>query len=459
MKEKYKEFKINNCLRIKFFIVLFLVSLLGCKENGNNIKETSQSNGIKNKKNIANSASLDSKLSPIISYNSKSYPVSGTCNSNLREDVLVSMQGSSEEVTTKLPCISNKFEGEMNMNMEMMESISESFSVTFTHGSDTKTFNVEGDINNFVTKWEIPSDNYKFTLPLKTDEKSVLVYNFNIDWGDGTPISEITSFDDVDKFHIYATSGTYTIMIQGTCEGFQNTIEPFNRLLIEVVNLGNVGWKDLSKGFWNNLFLENISGGDTSSVTNMSQMFFNTPKSNPDTSEWDTSNVTNMSFMFSTSSVANPDTSRWNTSKVTDMSGMFELALQANPDTSGWDTSKVTNMEIMFSDAIEANPDTSGWDTSKVTNMQAMFVYSIQANPDMSGWDFTNVKNMNNIIQSSNISTENYSKFLISLDETTPVNPNMRKSIRMTEGYNSSAALARASLEDKGWSIHDGGEK
>ena len=43
------------------------------------------------------------------------------------------------------------------------------------------------------------------------------------------------------------------------------------------------------------------------------------------------------------------DISGWNTSSVTDMGFMFAQATSFNGDISGWDTSSVTNMENMFS--------------------------------------------------------------------------------------------------------------
>jgi surface protein len=138
------------------------------------------------------------------------------------------------------------------------------------------------------------------------------------------------------------------------------------------------------------------SGWDTSSVTNMSQMFGGATSANPDTSGWNTSAVTDMSRMFGNASgnvtSANPDTSNWDTSAVTDMNGMFSGS-PANPDTSGWDTSAVTDMYGMFSGS-STDPDTGGWDTASVTNMSYMFYRATSANPDTSGWDTSSVKGM-----------------------------------------------------------------
>jgi surface protein len=58
-----------------------------------------------------------------------------------------------------------------------------------------------------------------------------------------------------------------------------------------------------------------------------------------------------MRNMFSGATAFNSDISGWNTSSVTDMGGMFEGASAFDADISGWDTSSVTDMLGMFRDA------------------------------------------------------------------------------------------------------------
>ena len=86
----------------------------------------------------------------------------------------------------------------------------------------------------------------------------------------------------------------------------------------------------------------------------------------------DTSKVTDMSRLFE-NSIFNGDISQWNTSSVTDMSYMFYEAKSFNSDISQWDTSSVTDMHGMFYGAVTFNQDINGWDTSSVTSMFAMF--------------------------------------------------------------------------------------
>ncbi len=340
---------------------------------------------------------------PLSSSNVDTYPVRGTCNSTFIESVSIDI--GEPNIHLKVPCNSNAFIGSVNLQ----QIISVQVTITVTHQGDTQTATIANNLNHFITKWEFPDDNYRFTIPLKpnsdpsylklSNEPSAFVYNFTVDWGDGSNPSEVTSFDDPDKTHTYAKAGTYIIRIVGTCEGFQNDFRESSSntastLLLEVINFGNMGWKDLSHAFDSNTHLTKFLGGDTSGVTDMSAMFKSSKDVIPDTSGWDTSNVTNMTAMFAFTDQANPDTNGWNTSNVTNMAGMFQDAAKANPDTSDWDTSNVTSMHSMFQGANNVNPDTSGWNTSNVTNMASLFFDAHKANPDTSGWDTSNVTNM-----------------------------------------------------------------
>ena len=119
-------------------------------------------------------------------------------------------------------------------------------------------------------------------------------------------------------------------------------------------------------------FNADISGWDTSSVTNMGGMLCGASSFNADISGWDTSSVTDMGAMFGGASSFNADISEWDTSSVTNMGGMFSGASSFNADISRWDTSSVTNMGSMFSDAPSFNTDISKWNTSSVTIMGAI---------------------------------------------------------------------------------------
>ena len=126
---------------------------------------------------------------------------------------------------------------------------------------------------------------------------------------------------------------------------------------------------DMSEMFYQDQHLYHLpSSFDTSNVTNMDSMFYqcNSLQMVP---LFDTTNVTNMSHTFSNCKrlVTVP---LFNTSNVTDMSGMF-VDCTALKNVPVFDTSKVTTMRYMFSNSsVETVPL---FDTSNVTDMYGMF--------------------------------------------------------------------------------------
>ena len=120
-----------------------------------------------------------------------------------------------------------------------------------------------------------------------------------------------------------------------------------------------------------------LSGLDTSKVTDMSDMFYNCSSlASLDLFSFDTSKVTSVYRMFEgCSSLASLDLSSFDTSSVTSMSSMFcNCSSLASLDVSSFDTSKVTSMYCMFQGCSSlASLDLSSFDTSNVTDMSSMF--------------------------------------------------------------------------------------
>ena len=155
-----------------------------------------------------------------------------------------------------------------------------------------------------------------------------------------------------------------------------------------------------------------ISIWDTSSVTNMSNLFKDT-SFNDDISGWNTSNVTNMSFMFRNSIRFNQDIGKWNTSKVVSIQNMFHRASDFNNggeslDTrtlvdsndisyTAWDVSGTTNFYSLFSEALVFNQPIGNWNTSSVTDMSWMFYKDASFNQDIGNWNTSSVTAMNNM--------------------------------------------------------------
>jgi surface protein len=125
-----------------------------------------------------------------------------------------------------------------------------------------------------------------------------------------------------------------------------------------------------------------------SSGTSLSNCFNGCTEFNSDISGWNTTNVTQMDFMF-TNSVFNQPIGGWNTSRVTDMKYMF-AGSNFNQPIGGWNTSSVTYMTAMFFNC-PFNQPIGGWDTSSVTDMSYMFCNNVDFNQPIGGWNTSSV--------------------------------------------------------------------
>ena len=121
-----------------------------------------------------------------------------------------------------------------------------------------------------------------------------------------------------------------------------------------------------------------MSGFDTSSVTDMRSMFENcSGLTSLNVSDFNTSSVTSMRNMFENcSGLANLNLSGLDTSRVTDMTQMFYNCSNLTGITglSGFNTDSVTSMNNMFSGCSGLTSlDVSNFNTSTVTDMSYMF--------------------------------------------------------------------------------------
>lgn len=139
----------------------------------------------------------------------------------------------------------------------------------------------------------------------------------------------------------------------------------------------NYACKDLFSGY---VFLETIKFGNhfhTEQATDMSRMFLGCDQQylTMDLTGFDTSNVTNMYGMFAFSGVKSLDLRSFNTAQVENMSAMFQGCYFLDTlKVDTFDTSCVTNMRLMFSECISLTTlDLSSFDTSAVQDMDYMF--------------------------------------------------------------------------------------
>ncbi|MCP3890993.1 MAG: DUF285 domain-containing protein, partial [Desulfobulbaceae bacterium] len=198
-------------------------------------------------------------------------------------------------------------------------------------------------------------------------------------------------------------------------------------------------------------FNQDISGWDTSSVTDMGAMFYNAAAFNQDLGSWDTSSVTTMSNMFNAADVFDQDISGWDTSSATNMSYMFQNAVAFNQDIGGWDTSSVTIMSNMFQSATAFNQDIGGWDTSIVNNMYRMFVDATTFDQNIGGWDISDVTNMTYMLNNTNLSISNYDATLSGWAAQT-----VQSGVTLGASglqYSQSVADRQSLIDDDSWTI------
>ena len=190
-----------------------------------------------------------------------------------------------------------------------------------------------------------------------------------------------------------------------------------------------------------------LSGLDTSDVTNMSNMFsYCWSLTSLDLSPLDTSNVTNMRGMFSEcSSLSSLDLSPLDTSNVTSMRGIFaHCSKLASLDLSPLDTSNVTNMSSMLRGCSRISSfDLSPLDTSNVTDMSYMLSgCSKLTSLDLSSFDTSQVESMGGMFDGCSR--------LASLDLSSFDTSNVTGMSRMFYGCSSLASLDVSSFDTSG---------
>jgi len=363
---------------------------------------------------------------------------------------------------------------------------------------------------DFVSTWDTTkagSASDTVVLPLLSGG----TYSGTIDWGDGST----SALSYANRTHTYASGGVKLITISGQIDGWRFANSGDKLKITDISNWGTLNiTTDRAFDYCSNLTItatdapiitttsfysmfrncdalttEDFSSWDTTTVTNMLEVFSTSNSFNGNVSNWVHSGVTNVVSFFNGTSFNNNSISSWDVSGVTNfgqsidgmfnnspfnndsinnwtintsssvtMGGMFR-GTPFNQDISGWDVSRVTNMRNMFQSNSVFNQPIGAWDVSNVTLMNDMFYNSDAFNQDISSWDISQVTSFSNfMVLATGLSTANYDALLIAWDAQGAMSYSGTVNFggsKYTAG--GAAEAARTSLISKWGGIIDGG--
>ncbi len=146
----------------------------------------------------------------------------------------------------------------------------------------------------------------------------------------------------------------------------------------------------------------NLTGLDTSNVTNFSDMFRKcSGLTSLDVSNWDVRNATTLSNIFSgCSGLTSLDVSNWDVRNATTLSNIFSgCSGLTSLDVSNWDVRNATTLSNIFSGCSGLTSlDVSNWNVSNATTLSGIFQgCSGLTSLDVSNWDVRNATTLSGI--------------------------------------------------------------
>ena len=293
------------------------------------------------------------------------------------------------------------------------------------------------DPSLFISRWDTTwtdfpgsSSSNQVALPLE----STGTYDFNVSWGDGLS-NIITSYNQPEVNHTYASEGTYTIIINGTLNGWRFNFTGDHYKILEVSQWGNLKLGNSGSYFAGatNLVLTATDSLDLTGTTSLYQAFYQCES------------------LGSIGSMNN-----WDVSSVTDMDWMFTYDDDLNMPIGSWDVSSVTTMRYMFLGASSFNQPLDTWDVSSVTNMHYMFISADAFNQPLGSWDVSSVTDMSGMFYTVTLSTPNYDDLLVGWSQLP-----LQSNVQFHGGYSKYGELGLAArayiIATFGWTISDGG--
>ena len=253
------------------------------------------------------------------------------------------------------------------------------------YGEGTGAIYKENVIQNETTTPSSSSSTFLNTEVLRNQIESITIEKTNVVPSDAKYSKDISSKQDGSVMLWYTdkdNNSLYEISIgseNGSVEANTNGSGMF-------AYLDNVSSLDLS-------------GLDTSNMTSMTHMFYNSSKLvNIDLSEFKTSKLLYFNNMFNgCSSLVNLDLSSFDTSKISNFSNLFKDCTSLKKiNLSSFDTHSATIFAFTFMNCQSLeNLNLSNFNTSKVTDMSGMFYNcSSLTSLDLSNFNTINVTSM-----------------------------------------------------------------
>lgn len=322
-------------------------------------------------------------------------------------------------------------------------------------------------------------------------------YNYKVDWGDGV----ITSNHTGNAEHTYSSPGVKDIKIYGKFPRFYFNGGGDRRKLLSVLDWGDInystnqdrafygcenlsfiatddnGWyngiTDGRNTFYNSSLTDLPDNMTLSSLTNGGNMFINNSLTSLP-SAMTLSSLTIGQAMFQNNSLTSlpygmtlsnltSGTQMFLNNSLTSLPGEMELPLLTNGYrmfegnsitfiSPGMDLPNLTNGERMFSgNSLTTLP--TGMELPLLTNGQSMF----RNNPITSafGLKLHNINSGALFMLGANLPVSQYSNILVEIEAN---NPNDNVTIHFgSSKYNTTGAIAKRELLNRGWTITDGG--
>ncbi|WP_306619297.1 BspA family leucine-rich repeat surface protein [Chryseobacterium ginsenosidimutans] len=325
--------------------------------------------------------------------------------------------------------------------------------------------------NEFITIWK-PGTAQQIKFPGRGT-------NFNVSWEEvGYPIHNgtINNITSNKEFIVnfgtpsnpISANATYRIKVSNGSGSFNqvrfydSTLSPIYSCtdmykIIDIAQWGNIQWATFDNAFVLCADM-NVSATDVpnlSSVTTTKEMFFlcGSLTGNASFNNWNTSTITNMYNMFGEAINFNAPVGNWNVSNVTNMSYLFDYT-SFNQPLNNWDTSNATQMEHMFHGSTLFNQDIRNWNTSKVTDMTEMF-HETSFNQNLGQWNLNSLTTAQNMFLDSGMSCENYDNTLYgwSLSSAAPSNINLSSASPLVYSHPQAVNARNFLITSKGWII------